>query len=83
MVRVKVDKIYKYFGTVEALKNVTLSVNHGEFFAILGPSGCGKTTLLRIIAGLEKPSKGRIFFDDQDITDVPAEMRDVVVVFQF
>ncbi|MEM0001569.1 MAG: ABC transporter ATP-binding protein [Ignisphaera sp.] len=83
MVRVKVDKIYKYFGTVEALKNVTLSVNHGEFFAILGPSGCGKTTLLRIIAGLEKPSKGRIFFDDQDITDVPAEMRDVAMVFQF
>lgn len=83
MVSVKVDNVSKSFGNVQALKNVSLDIENGEFFAILGPSGCGKTTLLRIIAGLEKPTKGRIFFDDYDVTDVPAEIRDVSMVFQF
>uniref|UniRef100_A0A7C2G1R7 ABC transporter ATP-binding protein n=1 Tax=Thermosphaera aggregans TaxID=54254 RepID=A0A7C2G1R7_9CREN len=83
MVSVKIDSVSKSFGNVQALRNVSLEIMNGEFFAILGPSGCGKTTLLRIIAGLEKPTKGRIFFDEIDVTDVPAEIRDVSMVFQF
>ena len=83
MVRVKIDDVHKRFGRVIALKGVTLDINHGELFAILGPSGCGKTTLLRIIAGLEKPSRGRVYLDDEDVTEVPAEMRDIAMVFQF
>lgn len=83
MVKVRVENVFKYFGLVEALKGVSLEVNHGEFFAILGPSGCGKTTLLRIIAGLEKPIRGKVYFDDEDVTELPAEMRDVAMVFQF
>lgn len=75
--------VSKTFGAVEALKSINLDIHDGELFAVLGPSGCGKTTLLRIIAGLEKPTRGRVYFDDIDVTDVPAEIRDVSMVFQF
>jgi len=83
VVSVRVENISKRFGKVEALKRVDLLINSGEFFAILGPSGCGKTTLLRIIAGLEKPTTGRVYFDDVDVTDYPAEYRNIGMVFQF
>jgi len=83
VVSIKLVNISKTFGSVEALKNVNLEIRDGELFAILGPSGCGKTTLLRIIAGLEKPTKGRVYFDDIDVTNIPAEIRDVSMVFQF
>ncbi|MGB9827706.1 MAG: ABC transporter ATP-binding protein [Thermosphaera sp.] len=83
MVSVRIDNVSKSFGSVQALRNVSLEISNGEFFVILGPSGCGKTTLLRIIAGLEKPTKGRVLFDEIDVTDVPAEIRDVSMVFQF
>lgn len=80
---VSLKNISKRFGGVEALKRIDLEIRDGEFFAILGPSGCGKTTLLRIISGLEKPTTGRVFFDNEDVTDLPAEYRDVSMVFQF
>ncbi len=83
MVSIKLVDISKTFGSVEALKDVSLEIRDGELFAILGPSGCGKTTLLRIVAGLEKPTKGRVYFDDIDVTNIPAEIRDVSMVFQF
>jgi len=82
MVRVKLKEITKRFGKVVAADHVTLNINHGEFFTILGPSGCGKTTTLRIIAGFEKPDYGRVYFNDQDITELPAYKRDTGMVFQ-
>ncbi len=58
------------------------TIANGEFFALLGPSGCGKTTTLRTIAGLEHPDAGRIYFGDEDITDMPPEKRNAAMVFQ-
>lgn len=77
-----VDKLHKSFGGFEALKGVSLSVDHGQFICLLGPSGCGKTTLLRIVAGLEPASSGRVLLDGRDITGVPAHKRDFGMVFQ-
>lgn len=74
--------ISKEFGNVKALNDVSFSVKKGEFFSLLGPSGCGKTTLLRIVAGFEKPTKGKILLDGQDITHIPPNKRPVNTVFQ-
>lgn len=74
--------ISKEFGNVKALNDVTFSVKKGEFFSLLGPSGCGKTSLLRIVAGFERPSKGKILLDGQDITNIPPNKRPVNTVFQ-
>ncbi|MBI3971060.1 MAG: ABC transporter ATP-binding protein [Chloroflexi bacterium] len=69
-------------GIVHALDGVTLDVADGECIAVLGPSGCGKTTLLRVIAGLEAPDSGTVWFDGQDITHVGAQDRGIGMVFQ-
>ncbi|MEV1174646.1 ABC transporter ATP-binding protein [Nonomuraea sp. NPDC049784] len=69
-------------GGVHALDGIDLTVNDGEFFALLGPSGCGKTTLLRAIAGLETPTSGNIHINDKDVTQLPPGSRDVAMVFQ-
>jgi ABC-type Fe3+/spermidine/putrescine transport system ATPase subunit len=79
---VRVDDVFKRFGDVAAVDGVSISIRPGEFFALLGPSGCGKTTLLRMIAGLETPSAGRICVAGADVTDVPAHRRPVNMVFQ-
>lgn len=65
-----------------AVDNLDLTIEGGETLAILGPSGCGKTTTLRLIAGLERPDTGQVFFGDQDVTRQPIERRDVGMVFQ-
>lgn len=71
----------------QASSYALMEINHvwqdGGAYALLGPSGCGKTTLLNIISGLIKPSQGRVLFDDNDVTDVPTEQRDIAQVFQF
>jgi putative spermidine/putrescine transport system ATP-binding protein len=76
------DHLTKRFGAVSAVDDVNLSVAHGTFVCLLGPSGCGKTTLLRMIAGLEEPSSGRVLIDDRDITGLDAHQRDFGMVFQ-
>jgi len=74
--------ITKTFGVVTAVKNIDLELPAGRFVSFLGPSGCGKTTLLRLIAGLETPSAGRIVLDDEDITELPTHKRNIGMVFQ-
>ena len=76
------ENLDKYFGSVVAVRDVNLCLPHGQFVCFLGPSGCGKTTLLRLIAGLEKPSRGRILLDGEDITHIPAHKRNFGMVFQ-
>lgn len=83
MASIKLEKVAKIFpdGT-EAVHNLDLEIGDGEYVALVGPSGCGKTTILRIIAGLEQPTRGRVYLDDQDVTDQPPQKRDVAMVFQ-
>ena len=66
-----------------ALKEIDHVWEQGGAYALLGPSGCGKTTLLNIISGLVRPSRGRILFDERDVTDLPTEARNIAQVFQF
>ena len=73
--------VTKYFGDLKVV-DVDLSIEKGEFFSLLGPSGCGKTTTLRMIAGFEEPTTGRILLAGRDVTDVPAAKRPVNMVFQ-
>ena len=76
------ENVTKRFGKMVAVDNVSLTINEGEFFSLLGPSGCGKTTLLRMLAGFETPTEGRILIDGQDISAVPPNKRPVNMVFQ-
>jgi multiple sugar transport system ATP-binding protein len=82
MARVTLDRVGFDRGDRKILDDVTLDVLDGEFFCVVGPSGCGKTTLLRLLAGLEKPSRGSIYFDGRDVTHVQPVDRDVAMVFQ-
>ncbi len=79
---VSIEGVTKRFGSVVAVDNADISIREGEFFALLGPSGCGKTTLLRMIAGLEEPTQGRILIDGKDMTGIPPNRRPVNMVFQ-
>ena len=76
------ENITKRFDRQEVLSDFNLTINDGEFFTILGPSGCGKTTVLRLIAGFEQPTAGKILLNGEDIAHVPAEKRPVNTVFQ-
>lgn len=78
----KIDGICKKYGSFTALEDINLSINKGEFVCLLGPSGCGKTTLLRIIAGLEKPTKGKILLNGVDATNFHPSKRNFGIVFQ-
>jgi len=79
---VRLENVTKRFGKLLAVDDVSLHVHEKEYFALLGPSGCGKTTLLRLIAGLIKPDRGKIFIGDRLVNDVPPEDRDIGFVFQ-
>jgi multiple sugar transport system ATP-binding protein len=84
MAEIRIEGVWKLFsrGKVTALKDVSLTVQDREFMVLLGPSGCGKTTLLRCIAGLEYPDRGRIFIGGRDVTDEPPRRRQIAMVFQ-
>lgn len=77
-----IDKLTRTYNGNAVLENLNLSVDSGELMVILGPTGCGKSTLLNIIAGLEKPDSGQIFFNNKPIGDTPPEKRNVALVFQ-
>lgn len=82
MALLELKNIVKTFADYTAVAGVDLSIEQGEFFTLLGPSGCGKTTLLRMIAGFEKPDSGEILLDGKNIVDLPPEKRPLHTVFQ-
>lgn len=79
---IELRDVRKTYGSVEAVKSIDLEVYEGEFFSLLGPSGCGKTTTLRMISGLESPTKGSIHLFNDNVTDVPPQERKTNLVFQ-
>lgn len=78
----KIGKSDETLGSVYAARDINLDINDGEFVAFLGPSGCGKTTTLLLIAGIYKPTAGRILFDDRVMNQVPPKNRNIGMVFQ-
>ncbi|MDR2664599.1 MAG: ABC transporter ATP-binding protein [Puniceicoccales bacterium] len=82
MIGIGIDRITKRFGSVVALDAIEFQIAPGELFFLLGPSGCGKTTLLRTLAGFCIPDEGRLFFDEKDVTRLPANRREAGMVFQ-
>ncbi len=82
MASVTYDHVYKRFGDVVAVNDLTIHIEDKEFLVFVGPSGCGKTTSLRLLAGLEEISEGRILIGDRVVNDVPPKDRDIAMVFQ-
>src|SRR5258708_39490395 len=83
MAEIRVESLHKSFATFTAVRDSTFTVPDGDFFCLLGPSGCGKTTTLRMIAGLELPTSGRILLGGEDVSFRRAAQRDIAFVFQF
>ena len=80
--RIELVSLTKRFTEIAAVDSIDLTIASGEFFSLLGPSGCGKTTTLRLIAGFEQPTVGRILLDDVDVSGIPPHKRNVNTVFQ-
>jgi putative spermidine/putrescine transport system ATP-binding protein len=78
----ELSHISKNFGNQITLRDIDLKIFEGEFFSLLGPSGCGKTTLLRLLAGFEQPTEGRVFLNGQDISELPPSLRPFNLIFQ-
>jgi len=79
---IELDSLSRHFGTAKAVDAISLTIEQGLLYVFLGPSGCGKSTTLRMIAGLEQPSSGRVVIGGQNMTDVPSYERDLGLVFQ-
>jgi putative spermidine/putrescine transport system ATP-binding protein len=82
MAYLELQHLHKEFGDFTAIQEIDVALEPGEFLSLLGPSGCGKTTALRIVAGFERPTAGRIVVEDKDLTHVPPNRRDMGMVFQ-
>ena len=82
MSEIVLEKVTKAFGRVKAVDNVSFRAEAGKFVVLLGPSGCGKSTVLRLVAGLEEPTEGRILIGGRDVTRLTPEKRKVSMVFQ-
>ena len=84
MAEVRFENVQKVYsrGDAPAVADFSLEVRDGEFLVLVGPSGCGKSTSLRMVAGLETPTSGRIFIGGRDVTDLPPKDRDIAMVFQ-
>ncbi len=82
MVMVRLEAVSKHFANKAAVERVSVEIADGEFFTMVGPSGCGKTTLLRIVAGLERPDQGDVWFGDRRMTDAAPAARELGMVFQ-
>jgi len=82
MANVRLDNVWKRFGTNEVIKGINLEIDEGEFVVLVGPSGCGKSTLLNLVAGLETLSDGNVFIGDRKVNDVAPKDRDIAMVFQ-
>ncbi|MCB8882078.1 ABC transporter ATP-binding protein [Acidisoma cellulosilytica] len=82
MTTIRFEKVSKSFGDYNAVQDLNLEIKDGEFMVFVGPSGCGKTTTLRMLAGLETPTYGRIYLDNDDVTLAAPGKRDVAMVFQ-
>ncbi len=80
--KIRLENITKIFKTTTAVDNISFTIADGEMICLLGPSGCGKSTTLSMVAGLEKPTEGEIYFDDRPMSGVEAEDRDIGMVFQ-
>lgn len=79
---IEIKNVYKSYGDIKILNDISLDVSPGEFLTLLGPSGCGKTTLLRLISGFEQPTSGSIYLNGEYVNDLPPQQRDVHTVFQ-
>jgi spermidine/putrescine transport system ATP-binding protein len=79
---VRLDRVSKHFGSLVAVRDLDLDIGRGEFFTLLGPSGCGKTTTLRMVAGFEDPTAGRVLIEGQDVAGLPPHRRPTNTVFQ-
>ncbi|MDQ3780807.1 MAG: ATP-binding cassette domain-containing protein, partial [Chloroflexota bacterium] len=83
MSEIRVEHLRKTFGSVVALDDVSFSFPESEVTCLLGPSGCGKTTLMRIVAGLEQPTHGEVYFGGRRVTVLPPRKREIGMVFQY
>jgi ABC-type sugar transport system ATPase subunit len=83
MAEISIEALYRRYGKVVAVDDISIVFPENTVTCLLGPSGCGKTTLMRMVAGLETPSAGRIRFGDRDVTGLPPRRRDVAMVFQY
>jgi len=79
---IQIENVTKKFGDFTAIDNLNLDIYKNEFFSLLGPSGCGKTTLLRMLAGFERITDGRILLDGEDISEIPPHLRPINMMFQ-
>ena len=79
---IRIENVTKKFGDFTAIDNLSLDIYKSEFFSLLGPSGCGKTTLLRMLAGFENVTDGRILVDGEDMSDIPPHLRPINMMFQ-